>query len=190
MSTSEHIPLDSGNLRSPPYADQRQYQQEQPNMSTEYDPYKPEKEQFPDALAAIAGNRPLQPQGTIPQSIANLNPVPIIKEKTNMVADSFAADSHDLAHSTEIEGALQTRNGQINGGIRDIGWHKPNVEIPDPLIEGMTNGHLFAMIRRFNKVRLPHNCTWSWSLMNTGCFRCPSCSSTCCQRPRPQRCME
>ena len=68
------------------------------------------------------------------------------------------ADSHELAHQVpEVRGAVQTAQPSSSnaGVVRDIGWHKANVEIPDPLIGGYTNGELFQFIRRFNKVGLP-----------------------------------
>ena len=68
--------------------------------------------------------------------------------------EQFAADSHDMAHKTYgIQGAVQTHDGAPVGGVRDIGWHRPVIEIPDPLIGGLPNGRLFSLIRRFNKVR-------------------------------------
>jgi hypothetical protein len=69
----------------------------------------------------------------------------------------FNADSHELAYEVpEARGATQTEYPKCsNAGItRDIGWHKTNIEIPNPLIDGYTNGELFAFIRRFNKVEL------------------------------------
>ncbi|KAJ5633298.1 hypothetical protein N7490_009637 [Penicillium lividum] len=66
----------------------------------------------------------------------------------------FQADSHKLAYEVpETRGAIQTgypssSNAEVT---RDIGWHKANIEIPDPLIGGYTNEELFAFIRRFNK---------------------------------------
>jgi len=127
------------------------HHQEQLKTSYECDPLKPEGERFPDALANIAGDQPLHSRGMVQQLTVNLNPISTIQGTSNIVTKGFIADSHDLAHDTEIEGALRDHNAKVNGGTRDIGWHKPNLEIPDPLIEGITNGQLFAMIRRFNK---------------------------------------
>ncbi|KAK5188541.1 hypothetical protein LTR92_011426, partial [Exophiala xenobiotica] len=64
------------------------------------------------------------------------------------------ADSHELAHQVpEVRGAVQTTQPSSSNAevVRDIGWHKANVEIPDPLIGGHTNRELFQFIRRFNK---------------------------------------
>ncbi|KAL2066057.1 hypothetical protein VTL71DRAFT_2128 [Oculimacula yallundae] len=150
MSTPVHLPQDSGNQGLPHPADLRTEQGRLQRQPSEYDPFNPDKEQFPDALAAIADDQPAS-IAKVQRSIANMNPVPAIHETTETITQSFVADSHDLAHDPQIEGALQAGNGYVNGGVRDIGWHKPNLQIPDPLIGGITNGHLFAMIRRFNK---------------------------------------
>ncbi|PVH73443.1 hypothetical protein DL98DRAFT_469265 [Cadophora sp. DSE1049] len=77
--------------------------------------------------------------------------MPAIQEQSGTITKHFTADSHELSRASEIEGALQDHKAQIDGEVRDIGWHKANVEIPDPLIGGLSNGQLFAMIRRFNK---------------------------------------
>jgi hypothetical protein len=77
-------------------------------------------------------------------------PVEALKKDLN-------ADSHKLASNVpEVRGAVQTEyhSGSNAEVVRDIGWHKAEVEIPDPLIGGYTNGELFAFIRRFNKVGL------------------------------------
>lgn len=120
--------------------------------TNEYDPFKPEGENFQDALVAIADDRPLNPRGTIQETAAKIIPIPAIQQQSTIITEHFTADSHDLARASEIEGALQAQDAQINGSVRDIGWHKANDEIPDPLIGGLSNGQLFAMIRRFNKV--------------------------------------
>jgi len=117
----------------------------------EYDPFRPEGENFQDALVAIADDQPLNPGGTIQETAAKLNPIPAIQQQSTIITEHSTAGSHDLARAPEIEGALQAHDAQINGHVRDIGWHKANAEIPDPLIGGLSNGQLFAMIRRFNK---------------------------------------
>ncbi|KAJ5776713.1 uncharacterized protein N7511_001724 [Penicillium nucicola] len=82
------------------------------------------------------------------QAYAMINgPVEVMKKDLN-------ADSHELAHEVpKVQGAIQTEytRGSNTEAARDIGWHKANVEIPDPLVGGYTNGELFAFIRRFNK---------------------------------------
>lgn len=79
----------------------------------------------------------------------------VIQDKAAQIHKDFTANSHELAcASPEIEGAIQShQNGDVEIGVRDIGWHKSTVEIPDPLIGTIPNGELFSMIRRFNKVR-------------------------------------
>ncbi|KAG4432446.1 hypothetical protein IFR05_012061 [Cadophora sp. M221] len=156
MSTPGRLPQHSGSLIAPPFADDEPRlesgnHQGQPKTSNENGSFKPEVESFEDSLAAIADDQPLHPQGTGHQSLASLDPIPAIWEKSDVLTKGFIADSHDLAHDYEIEGALQVHDEETNGGVRDIGWHRPNVEIPDPLIGGISNGQLFAMIRRFNK---------------------------------------
>jgi hypothetical protein len=96
------------------------------------------------------------------------------------------ADSHELAHQVpEVRGAVQTAQPSSNNAevVRDIGWHKANVEIPDPLIGGYTNGELFQFIRRFNKVGLPRPIMLSKEKIiyrtdfdYVGCLRCQSCA--------------
>jgi hypothetical protein len=68
----------------------------------------------------------------------------------------FNATSHGLAHETITAadtGAVQKHPpGGRHSGTRDIGWHKPVDDIPDPLVFDIPNGRLWSMIRRFNKV--------------------------------------
>jgi len=70
------------------------------------------------------------------------------------------AESQNLAHrEPEVKGAVQVNGNSKLGyrsGTRDIGWHKSNTDIPDPLIGEIPNGKLWSMIRRFNKVRKSH----------------------------------
>ncbi|KAI9732272.1 MAG: hypothetical protein M1818_007591 [Claussenomyces sp. TS43310] len=77
----------------------------------------------------------------------------IVEEAANVLIKSFAADSHDLAlEDHEIKGAVQTHPmRKSSNDVRDLGWHKTPVEIPDPLIGGLSNGRLWSLIRRFNK---------------------------------------
>lgn len=91
-----------------------------------------------------------QPPSALQQKMANLNPMPLVQEKAAIITNELAVDSHDLAHSNEIGGAVRTYGAGV-GEVRDLGWHKSSAEIPDPLIGGLSNGKLFAMIRRFNK---------------------------------------
>jgi hypothetical protein len=84
----------------------------------------------------------------------------LLEGPVEVMKKNLTADSHELAHKVpEVRGAIQTNNPTSSNAdlARDIGWHKANVEIPDPLIGGYTNGELFSFIRRFNKVRLPQS---------------------------------
>lgn len=81
----------------------------------------------------------------------------LVEGPAEILRKDLNTTSHELAHQVpEVRGAVQTEqlsdsNGEV---VTDIGWHKANLEIPDPLIGGYTNGELFSLIRRFNKVGL------------------------------------
>ena len=80
----------------------------------------------------------------------------LVEGPVETLRKDLTADSHELAHEVpNVRGAIQTAQPSSSNAatVRDVGWHKANVEIPDPLIGGYTNGELFALIRRFNKVR-------------------------------------
>jgi hypothetical protein len=86
---------------------------------------------------------------------------PTVRETSEKLREELAADSHELAHKDYgIQGAVQKHEGVLLNGIRDIGWHRPTIEIPDPLIGGLPNGRLFSMIRRFNKVSWRPDSMW------------------------------
>jgi hypothetical protein len=77
-----------------------------------------------------------------------------VQDITEQVRVNFSAGSHEIARKDySVRGAVQQNQGVPVNGVRDIGWHRPPTEIPDPLIGGLPNGRLFSMIRRFNKVR-------------------------------------
>ncbi len=130
------------------------YPQHQLSYSDVYTNSKIHRETFPEALNEIAEAGPGPAVGRVQLAVANINPVPVIQEHAAAITNHFTVDSHELAHESTIEGAIQLHGDgdPTSGGVRDIGWHKPNVEIPDPLIGGLSNGQLFAMVRRFNKV--------------------------------------
>ncbi|CAI7618999.1 unnamed protein product [Penicillium pancosmium] len=74
-------------------------------------------------------------------------PVEALKKELN-------GDRHELVSKVpEVRGAVQEvyHVGSDTEMVRDIGWHKANADVPDPLIGGYTNGDLFEFIRRFNK---------------------------------------
>lgn len=78
---------------------------------------------------------------------------PTVQDTTEQLRETFSADSHEMARKDYgIHGAVQRHQGVPINGVRDIGWHRPVIEIPDPLIGGLPNGRLFSLIRRFNKV--------------------------------------
>ncbi|TGO53672.1 hypothetical protein BOTNAR_0289g00120 [Botryotinia narcissicola] len=75
-----------------------------------------------------------------------------VQDITKQVWENFSADRHEIARKNYgIRGAMQQHNGSPVDNIRDIGWHRPSTEIPDPLLGGLPNGRLFSLIRRFNK---------------------------------------
>lgn len=77
----------------------------------------------------------------------------IVHDTIEEVKANFNSDSHAMAQKDYGgTGAIQTHPENSLAGARDIGWHRPAVEVPDPLIGEVTNGRLFAMVRRFNKV--------------------------------------
>ncbi|KAG9240270.1 hypothetical protein BJ878DRAFT_304250 [Calycina marina] len=73
----------------------------------------------------------------------------------NIADMDFSADSHELVmREAKVKGAVQqTGNDDLldRSSIRNLGWHKPTANIPDPLIGEIPNGQLWALIRRFNK---------------------------------------
>lgn len=84
----------------------------------------------------------------------------LVEGPAEILRKDLIVDSHELALEVpQVRGAVQTEHTSSNNTelVRDIGWHKANVEIPDPLINGYTNGELFSFIRRFNKVELPQS---------------------------------
>jgi hypothetical protein len=82
----------------------------------------------------------------------------VVVEMTKIINKHFPASSQELAKDVAMAGgagAVQKRPiSKKDVGIRDVGWHKPIAEIPDPLLFDIPNGRLWSMIRRFNKVRL------------------------------------
>ncbi|EKD20123.1 hypothetical protein MBM_02075 [Drepanopeziza brunnea f. sp. 'multigermtubi' MB_m1] len=113
-----------------------------------------QEKEFAEALAAIEDTGgPLLAAERIQQTITSLDPVSALREQTATITNQFTADGHDMAHDSTISGAIQSqdRHGQSQLATRDIGWHSPTADIPDPLIEGISNGKLFSIIRRFNK---------------------------------------
>lgn len=113
-----------------------------------------EKRDSEDQDEAIA----LYPHTDSPPDTKNtvrFDPTPTFYETTELLRQEFSPDSHELAHrDTGLTGAVLTHyDEELPETTRDIGWHKANLEIPDPLIGDLPNSKLFSMIRRFNKVR-------------------------------------
>ncbi|KAH8904517.1 hypothetical protein BR93DRAFT_899550 [Coniochaeta sp. PMI_546] len=75
-----------------------------------------------------------------------------INEATQGLQKELNPDSHELARENPaIQGAVTQHAAVGTDGVTDIGWHMDTSTIPDPLIEGISNGAVFAFIRRFNK---------------------------------------
>jgi hypothetical protein len=142
-----------------------------------------------------AGNEKLNDIQTIASGIIQTG-----NEKLNNLVNnqqeltkSFDADSHDLAHSNhEIKGEAQKQPIFESGtNSKDLGWHKDLPDMPEPLIGGVTNENLFAMIRRFNKVSTllaPLTDTHLPKLtLHLGCLRRTSCTSEKDDRARSHR---
>jgi hypothetical protein len=105
------------------------------------------------AFQSVTGSTPpTLASGIIQAGNEKLNDIVNKEQELTM---SFDADSHDLAHiDHEIKGEAQKQPILESGAeLRDLGWHKNLPDMPEPLIGGITNENLFAMIRRFNKVR-------------------------------------
>ena len=78
--------------------------------------------------------------------------ITIFNDLKHEFSKSFSPDSHDLAHwDYEVKGEAQKQPGVE---VRDLAWHQNLADMPGTLIGGVPNENLFAMIRRFNKVRL------------------------------------
>lgn len=63
----------------------------------------------------------------------------------------YSEGSYRGIHANGYDGSIEVTSNEYST-TRDLGWHRPVVEMPDPLIEGVSNGKLFSMIRRFNNV--------------------------------------
>lgn len=118
-----------------------------------------------------------------PTLVATLHdqPYALVEGAVEALRKDFNADSHELASKVPgVRGAVQTgfHSGSNAEVPRDIGWHKADVEIPDPLIGGYTNGELFAFIRLFNKVGLSW-CRPYYSQANFRLIRMSSMSKRC-----------
>lgn len=120
-----------------------------------------------DDLTAPPFHQTLDHQITFPTIQINDNnsstPVGTFRDQANALMRGPAealrkelnGDSHELiSKEPEVRGAVQGEYHVRSDTdvVRDIGWHKASIDVPDPLIGGYTNGDLFEFIRRFNKV--------------------------------------
>lgn len=74
-----------------------------------------------------------------------------INTPTSSASPSDApSDSHALANADHEEKghAQQEHDG---GGVRDLGWNEHPNDVPMPLVGGLPNEELWALVRRFNK---------------------------------------
>ena len=73
------------------------------------------------------------------------------RSKFTSPVEQDASHSHALAVSDHsLKGAAQ--NAGETEELTDVGWRSPSSEI-DTLVGGLANEDLWALIRRFNKVR-------------------------------------
>ncbi|CAL3971530.1 unnamed protein product [Diplocarpon coronariae] len=150
MSTNRDV--DTYGLMAPKHEEPRYTQQEVENSRDSIHSLEL-GEQSPKALGDTQDSAPLFSAQNIQHSFGNLNPVPVLQERADAITKHFTADAHELAQDPTVQGAVKYRSDDESSSavVRDIGWHKPNAKIPDPLIAGLSNARLFAMIRRFNK---------------------------------------
>ena len=76
---------------------------------------------------------------------------PTINTPTSSASPSDApSDSHALANADHEEKghAQQDHDG---GEVRDLGWNEHPKDVPTPLVGGLPNEELWALVRRFNK---------------------------------------
>ena len=99
-------------------------------------------------------------------------------EKVEAYKEEKPTDSHALAHADhEEKGAAQLDHGHTE--VRDLGWHEDAKEVPTPLVGGLPNEELWALIRRFNKVgRLKSSAGMLKLKVNTANVPCESSSRT------------
>jgi hypothetical protein len=71
-------------------------------------------------------------------------------EAVDEAPEEHPTESHALANADhENKGAAQHDHGETE--VKDLGWNEKQSSIPDPLIAGLSNEELWALIRRFNK---------------------------------------
>ena len=74
-----------------------------------------------------------------------------VNTPTSSASSSDApSDSHALANADhEEKGHAQQKHE--GGEVRDLGWNEHPKDVPMPLVGGLPNEELWALVRRFNK---------------------------------------
>jgi hypothetical protein len=73
-------------------------------------------------------------------------------------------ESHALALEAakaaplQEKGAAQMAHGEE---VVDLGWNEPKELVAKPLVGGLGNEDLWLLVRRFNKVRVSYQRTWT-----------------------------
>ncbi|RDL38821.1 Uncharacterized protein BP5553_03161 [Venustampulla echinocandica] len=94
---------------------------------------------------------------TDPASVAGPPPPRLEQERivdkpkvVESVPEEAPTESHELANADhDQKGAAQLDHGQTE--VRDLGWSEDPVDVPKPLVGGLSNDELWTLIRRFNK---------------------------------------
>jgi hypothetical protein len=58
----------------------------------------------------------------------------------------------------KVKGAAQMAHGEE---VVDLGWNEPKELVAKPLVGGLGNEDLWLLVRRFNKVRVSYQRTWT-----------------------------
>lgn len=71
------------------------------------------------------------------------------KEERTVTMMDMPTESHALAQADHDEkGAAQAEHGEE---VVNLGWNEPALAISNPLVGGVSNEHLWVLVRRFNK---------------------------------------
>jgi len=73
------------------------------------------------------------------------------REQSNSIRD-VPTTSHALAVQSKGVEAHGAAHEDHDGEVKDLGWHKPEEQIPSPLVGRLPNDDLWLLLRRFNKV--------------------------------------
>ena len=75
----------------------------------------------------------------------------VAADMPNLTLHDEPTESHALAVADHDEkGVAQQYHTEPE--IKDLGWHEDVEKVPTPLVAGLPNEELWALIRRFNKV--------------------------------------